>query len=202
MRTTVTRAGWTAASATAAFLVAGCGGDVAPSVATAVTSPASFGQEGVRGDVAAAVRAAGLPEGKIEVGYDQTGRSASPATAADERRQAALITRLSPCVVSWSSKDMGSTTPTTGPTEPRRQLDAVLSGFEKRDWETSAPATETPVADNGTYFMATYKKQGWTLHARHTSLGAWSQSTVMATEDDCFSRVTDEELAMVDAPSD
>lgn len=201
MRTTVTRTGWTAAAAAGAFLVAGCGGTEVSSASTA-SSPAPFGQEGVRGDVEAAVGAAGPPEGKIEVGYDRTGRSASPATAADERKLAALITRLSPCVVSWSSKDTGSTTPTTGPTEPRRQLDVVLSGLEERDWETSAPATETPVADNGTYFMATYKKQGWTLHARHTSLGAWSQSTVMATEDDCFSRVTDEELDLVDALSE
>ncbi|MFF4274904.1 hypothetical protein [Streptomyces sp. NPDC001536] len=201
MRTTVTRTGWMAAAATGAFLVAGCGGTEGPSASTA-SSPASFGQEGVRGDVAAAVRAAGLPEGKIEVGYDRTGRSASAATAADERKLAALITRISPCVVSWSSKDTGPTTPTTGPTEPRRQLDVVLSGLEKRDWETSAPATEAPVADNGTYFMATYKKQGWTLHARHTSLGAWSRSTVMATEDTCFRGITDEELALVEALSE
>jgi hypothetical protein len=32
--------------------------------------------------------------------------------------------------------------------------------------------------------------------------GAWNRSTVMVTEDTCFTRVTDEELALVDALSE
>ncbi|MGW7205434.1 hypothetical protein [Streptomyces sp. NPDC054837] len=205
MRTTGIRAARTVAAAAVAVLVTGCGGDGVPSTATAVTSPASFGQEEVRGDLEAAVAAAGLPEGKTEVGYSRSGRTAGPATTAAERKSAALITRLSPCVVSWSTEDTGlstpatPTTPTTEPADPRRQLDVVLADLEKRDWKKSAPSTEAPLTENGTYFMAGYKKQGWTLHARHSSLRTWSRSTVMVTEDDCFSRVTEEELALLDA---
>ncbi|WP_327719474.1 hypothetical protein OG381_31865 [Streptomyces sp. NBC_00490] len=66
----------------------------------------------------------------------------------------------------------------------------------------TTPATEpaeAPLTENGTYFMAGYKKQGWTLHARHSSLRTWSWSTVMVTEDVCFGRVTEEEQALLDA---
>ncbi|MEU9911236.1 hypothetical protein [Streptomyces sp. NPDC051001] len=199
MRTTAIRTARTVAAAAVAVVVTGCGGDGVPSTATAATSPASFGQEEVRGDLEAAVAGAGLPEGKTEAGYSQSGRAASPATTAEERKLAALITRLSPCVVSWSTEDSGFSTPTTEPADPRRQLDVVLAGREKRAWKKSAPATEAPLTGNGAYFMAGYKKQGWTLHARHSSLRTWSRSTVMVTEDDCFSRVTEEEQALLDA---
>ncbi|MFD3839691.1 hypothetical protein ACFWWC_26055 [Streptomyces sp. NPDC058642] len=199
MRTTAIRAARTVAAAAGAVLVTGCGGDGAPSTVTAATSPASFGQEGVRGDLEAAVAAAGLPEGKTEAGYSRSGRTAGPATTAQERKLAALITRLSPCVVSWSTEDTGFSTPAADSADPRRQLDVVLAGLEKRDWKQSAPSTEAPLTENGTYFMAGYEKQGWTLHARHSSLPPWRQSTVMVTEDDCFSRVTEEEQALLDA---
>jgi hypothetical protein len=202
MRTTAIRAARTVAAAAGAVLVTGCGGDGAPATVTAATSPASFGQEGVRGDLEAAVAAAGLPEGKTEAGYSRSGRAASPATTAEGRKLAALITRLSPCVVSWSTEDPGFSTPVTPATEPadpRRQLDVVLAGLEKRAWKKSAPSTEAPLTENGAYFIAGYKKQGWTLHARHSSLRTWSWSTVMVTEDACFSRVTEEEQALLDA---
>ncbi|MER6185527.1 hypothetical protein [Streptomyces sp. NPDC001652] len=205
MRTTAIRTARTVAAAAVAVVVTGCGGDGVPSTATAATSPASFGQEEVRGDLEAAVAGAGLPEGKSEAGYSRRGRAASPATTAEERKLAALITRLSPCVVSWSTEDTGfstsatSATSTTEPADPRRQLDVVLAGLEKRAWKKSAPSTEAPLTGNGTYFMAGYRKQGWTLHARHSRLRTWSRSTVMVTEDDCFSRVTEEEQALLDA---
>jgi len=57
---------------------------------------------------------------------------------------------------------------------------------------------EAPIGKGGTYVMATYEKQGWTLNARHNSLQRLNQSTVMATEDACFARLTDEELALVE----
>ncbi|MFJ2238470.1 hypothetical protein [Streptomyces sp. NPDC087859] len=202
MRTSAIRAARTVAAAAVAVVVTGCGGDGVPSTATAATSLASFGQEEVRGDLEAAVAAAGLPEGKTEAGYSRSGRTAGSATTAEERKPAALITRLSPCVVSWSTEDTGFSTPATPtdePTDPRRQLDVVLADLEKRDWKQSAPSTEAPLTENGTYFMAGYKKQGWTLHARHSGLRTWSWSTVMVTEDDCFSRVTEEEQDLLDA---
>lgn len=205
MRTSAIRAARTVAAAAVAVVVTGCGGDGVPSTVTAATSPASFGQEEVRGDLEAAVAAAGLPEGKTEAGYSRSGRTAGSATTAEERKLAALITRLSPCVVSWSTEGTGFSTPATPatptaePADPRRQLDVVLADLEKRDWKQSAPTTEAPLTENGTYFMAGYKKQGWTLHARHSGLRTWSRSTVMVTEDDCFSRVTEEEQDLLDA---
>lgn len=200
MRTTVTRAGWTAAAAAGVFLVAGCGGTEVSSASTA-SSPASFGQGAVRADLEKAVVAAGLPEGATEAGYPEAGRRAAGSASAEERRKvAALITRLSPCVVSWEAAP--GTDAATGPAESRRRFDAVLSGLEARGWERAQPFTEAPVAENGTHLMATYKKRGWTLHARYSGLRTWSLSTVMVTEDTCFSGVTDEELALVEALSE
>lgn len=205
MRTTVIRAGRIVAAVAGVLLGTGCGSDVAPSAEPKASSTAPFGQKTVQADLDAALAAAGLPEGQTEVGYPETGRrSAGAATAEEEQKLAALAARLSTCVVSWASDDTEFSSPATDSTdstestELRRQLDVVLSDLETRDWERAEPSTEVPVAENGTYFMATYKKQGWTLHARHSSLQTWSQSTVMATEDDCFSGVTDEELALVE----
>lgn len=67
-----------------------------------------------------------------------------------------------------------------------------------RGWKKSGAAEEVPVGDSGTYFMATYKKRGWTLNARHSTLPTWSYSTAMATEDACFGRLTDEETALLE----
>lgn len=190
MSTTSTWAGRATAAVAAAALVAGCGGGGAPSAASSsIPSPsASFGREAVRADLEAAVVAAGLPQGRTEAGYPGAGRSAGPTATEKERKVAALAARLSPCVVSWSDANA-----------PRRTLDDVLSGLGKRDWERAGPAEEKKVGGGGTYFLAMYKKRGWTLHARHSALRSWSQTTVMVTEDTCFDRVTDEELAMIDA---
>ncbi|WP_405516593.1 hypothetical protein [Streptomyces canus] len=183
MRTTTAgRAVHTAAVAAGAVLVAGCGSDVAPA-ASAATSPAAFGQKVVQADLDAAIGAAGLPQGKTEAGYPEGGGAASGEKV---QQLAVLVTRLSPCVVSWSSD---------GAREP---LDVLLSGLEKRGWESAGVNREAPSGKGGTYFMATYEKQGWTLNARHNSLQRLNQSTVMATEDACFARLTDEELALVE----
>ncbi|NNN32537.1 hypothetical protein HLK59_19655 [Streptomyces sp. S3(2020)] len=203
MRTTVTRAGRASAALAGVLFAAGCGGAEAPSAsatsASAASSPASFGQEAVRADVEKAVAAAGLPKGGTEAGYpDGGGLSAGAATAEERRKVAALIARLSPCVVLWSPDGKASFS-TNDPAGARRTFDAVLSGLEARDWGRAQPFTEAPVGDDGTHVVATYEKRGWTLHARHSDLGSRSLTSVMATEDDCFNRVTDEERALLDA---
>ncbi|SNX64135.1 hypothetical protein SAMN06272735_5950 [Streptomyces sp. TLI_55] len=190
MRTTTAgRAVRTAAVAAGAVLVTGCGSETSPSAeaSTAATSPAAFGQKTVRADLDAALEAAGLPEGETEMGYPGAGHPAGQRSAAERRKLAALAERLSPCVVSWKS------------TEPRRQLDLVLSGLEARGWKKGEPYTEAPMTGSSTYFLATYKKQGWTLGVRHISTETQDRSKVMATEDTCFAQVTDEELDLVEA---
>ncbi|SEB65295.1 hypothetical protein [Streptomyces sp. PAN_FS17] len=63
----------------------------------------------------------------------------------------------------------------SNPGQPRQQLDILLSNLAARGWKKSGAVKEVPVGDRGTYFMATYKKQGWTLNARHSTLSAWNQ---------------------------
>jgi hypothetical protein len=187
--TTADRAVRMAAVAAGAVLVTGCGSEAAPSVgsSTAVTSPAVFGQKTVRADLDAALEAAGLPEGETELGFSGAGHLTGQRSAAERRKLAALTERLSPCVVSWKS------------TDARRQLDLVLSGLEARGWKRGEPYKEVPITGSRTYFMATYKKQGWTLGVRHISTGAQEWSNVMATEDACFAQVTNEERDLVEA---
>ncbi|AZP20515.1 hypothetical protein ACIGMX_07080 [Streptomyces aquilus] len=190
MRTTTAgRAVRIAAVAAGAVLVTGCGSETAPSAeaSTAVTSPAAFGQKTVRADLDAALETAGLPEGETEMGYPGDGRLTGRRSAAERQKLAALAQRLSPCVVSWKSA------------EPRRQLDLVLSGLEARGWKKGEPYKEVPMTGSSTYFMATYKKQGWTLGVRHISTEAQDRSNVIATEDTCFAQVTDEERDLVEA---
>lgn len=196
MSTTSTWAGRATAAVAATALLAGCGGGGAPSAAPSPS--ASFGREAVRADLEAAVVAAGLSQGRTEAGYPGAGRSAGPTATEKERKVAALAARLSPCVVSWSDEGMAGESG-ADVNAPRRTLDDVLSGLGKRDWERAGPAEEKKVGGGGTYFLAMYKKRGWTLHARYSAMQAWSQTSVMATEDACFDRVTDEELAMIDA---
>lgn len=172
--------------AAGAVLVAGCGSEAAPTASTAITSPAPFRQETVRADLEAALDAAGLPGGETEMGYPEPGPSFGSGSAADRKKLVALVARVSPCVVSWKSDDTG-------------RLNKVLAGLEARGWEKSGPSEEVPMGENGTYYMATYEKHGWTLHARHTDVNTIDRSNVMATEDDCFAQVTDEEMALVEA---
>ncbi|MET9876967.1 hypothetical protein ABZZ36_20395 [Actinacidiphila glaucinigra] len=78
----------------------------------------------------------------------------------------------------------------------RRQLDVVLSALAARGWKETAPSRETPIGDKGTYFMASYKKEGWFLHAGHTDTSWFDLVKVVATEEACFDRLTDEERAL------
>ncbi|MFD5855682.1 hypothetical protein [Streptomyces chartreusis] len=197
MRTTRTKARWLVTAVAGAALSAGCG-STAPSspaaVSSASASPAPFGQLEVQADLEAAAVAAGIPEGLTELGSDP---SPEPGGTEKERKLAALVARLSPCTVAWTP-DRADSAPSASKHPSRKQLDILLSNLAARGWKKSGAAKEVPVGDHGTYFTATYKKQGWTLYARHNTLSAWSQSSATVTEDACFDRLTDEEAALLD----
>ncbi|MFJ2006832.1 hypothetical protein [Streptomyces chartreusis] len=198
MRTTRTGARWLVTAVAGAALSAGCG-STAPSTPTAgsstTASPAPFGQQDVQADLEAAAAAAGAPEGLTELGSDP---APEPGETEKERKLAALIARLSPCTVSWTHDRPDSASSASKSDPSRKQLDALLSNLAARGWKKSGAAKEVPVGDHGTYFTATYKKQGWTLYARHNTLSTWSQSTATVTEDACFDRLTDEEAALLE----
>ncbi|MFJ4369086.1 hypothetical protein ACIP4S_33865 [Streptomyces chartreusis] len=197
MRTTRTKAGWLVTAVAGAALSAGCGGTASSSptaASSATASPAPFGQQDVQADLEAAAAAAGVPEGLTELGSDPSPESGE---AEKERKLAALIARLSPCTVSWTHDRADSASSTSKPDPSRKQLDLFLSNLAAHGWRKSGTAKEVPVGDRGTYFMATYRKQGWTLNARHSTLSTWNQSTATVTEDACFDRLTDEEAALL-----
>lgn len=183
-------------SAAAAWvvLVTVCGGILEGSAPTAA---ASFGQKAVRADLDAAVAAAGLPGGRTKTGFSVGDRRTRQAATDKERALAALALRLTPCVVSWTSNARWSSSG-SDPDKARRQLDTVLSGLAARGWKETRPSEEAPIGKNGSYFLATYKQEGWILNARHSRLESFNLSTVMITEDACFGRLTDEELALLD----
>ncbi|MER6349175.1 hypothetical protein ACWC10_26005 [Streptomyces sp. NPDC001595] len=222
MRTNVIRAGRAAMSVAGLVLAAGCGGGdassartVAPSAsasASASSSPApsgtAFGQAAVKGELDAAVEAAGMPAGQTEVGYPEADRSADPEATEKERKLIALATRLSPCVVSWSSDkssydssdtSSGSSESDTevSATERRQELNAMLSELAAQGWKKTGPDTETPVGEGRSYFQASYEKRGWSVYARHFDLGGWARSEVVATENACFDRLSAEEEALM-----
>jgi hypothetical protein len=154
----------------------------------------------VRVDLDAVIADAGLPTGRTEAGLiSPDERSAGQAATEKERKLLALGTRLSPCTVSWSSADPSdSAAGAAAPAETRRRLDVVLAGLAERGWKRTEPSQDVPVGESGTYFTVVYKKRGWTLTARYHSLGTWSQSAAMVTEDACFARLTDEERALME----
>ncbi|MFF8352779.1 hypothetical protein ACF063_04945 [Streptomyces chartreusis] len=198
MRTTRTKASWLVTAVAGAALSAGCGGTVSstPTAASSATaSPGPFGQRDVQADLEAAAAAAGAPEGLTELGPDP---SPGPGETEKERKLAALIARLSPCTVSWTHDRADSASSESKPDPSRKRLELVLSNLAARGWKKSGAAKEVPVGDHGTYFTATYKKQGWTLYARHNTLSTWSQSSATVTEDACFDRLTDEETALLE----
>lgn len=198
MRTTVARARRLATAVVSAVLVTGCGSaetsaqaEVSPSLAS--TTP--FGQQRVRADLEAAAGAAGLPEGLTEIGG---GKPPSPGSTQKERKRAALTARLSPCTVHWSHNPADTSLRESDPAQARQQLDLVLANLVTSGWAKGDTDDEVRLKGGGTTFMATYKKRGWTLHARHYALPPWSHSTATATEDACFAQVTDEEAALLD----
>ncbi|MFE2533054.1 hypothetical protein [Streptomyces sp. NPDC059371] len=207
MRTNTFNAIHTAAVALGAILATGCGAGVGPAASVATTAAAlssssasaPFGQKAVRMDLQAAVSAAGLTGGKVEAGLGVPKGPHARGTTEKGRKATALTTRLTPCVVSWSPTEEHYRSPKAAdPTDTRRNLKVMLSGLSARGWKESTPSQEAPVDGNGTYFMASYKKQGWVLYARHLAAPALNDMTVMATEVACFDRLTDEEQALIE----
>lgn len=190
-------AGWTAAVA-GLVLVAGCGdAGGRPTRSAAVPSTqAPFGQDTVRRELEAAVVAAGLPGGETEAGYPKPRHSAGAAATEKERKVAALADRLSPCVVTWSSDDATGASEATA-AKARRQFAAMLADLGAHGWKEAAPTNDVPT-NGSVYVMSTYKKRGWILNARHSSMGPWVESTAMATKASCFDGLTDEETSVLE----
>ncbi|MFE7097986.1 hypothetical protein [Streptomyces erythrochromogenes] len=207
MRTTMTgpgRAARAAAAVVGAILVAGCGGGdaVQPGAALPATpsapapAPTGFGKEAVRADLAAVTEAAGLP-GKTTPLTPTRPASPDPAdlpTTDRERARDEVVARMAECSVGWSSpSDPGSA---QDPAEARKQFYAALAGLVERGWKEFRPVEEVPVGKSS-MVMAQYKKQEWTLHARHVA-GVLDMATMTATEDACGARFTDAELELLE----
>ncbi|WUD77254.1 hypothetical protein OG937_38885 [Streptomyces sp. NBC_00510] len=206
MRTSTISTGRTVAVSIAAILATGCGegaGTSAPTAASAPTAPSSpdavpFGQKTVLRDLREAVAAAGLTVSTVEAGLGVPQENLVRADTDKERRAAALVTRLTPCAVSWSPPQEHFSPDGAGPADTRRQLGVVLSALAQRGWKETRPSEEAPLGDDGTYFMASHEKEGWFLNARHAQASALDRVTVVATEEACFDRLTDEEKALVE----
>ncbi|MFJ9549540.1 hypothetical protein [Streptomyces erythrochromogenes] len=208
MRTTMTRPAWAAAAVVGAMLVAGCGsgsavrpGAAMPAAPSAPTpAPTAFGKEAVRADLAAATAAAGLPGETTPLSPTPPTSPASPDPADPpptdrERARDEVVARMAACGVGWSSpKDPGSAQDRA---EARKRFHAALAGLVERGWKESRPVEEVPVG-KGTMVMAQYKKQEWSLHARHVESGLLDMATMTATEDACANRFTDAELDLLE----
>ncbi|MFI8186483.1 hypothetical protein ACIF70_39245 [Actinacidiphila glaucinigra] len=153
-------------------------------------------------ELRAAVVAAGLTGSKVEAGLGVPHERLADAGTEKERKAAALVTRLTPCVVFWSpTQELYDSPDTADPAETRRRVGVVLSALAARGWKEEAPSREEQFGKKGTYFMASYVKQGWSLNARHTAASALDEVKFMATDDACFSRLTDDERALVESQS-
>ncbi|OLZ69094.1 hypothetical protein AVW11_10860 [Streptomyces amritsarensis] len=207
MHTTMTGLGWAraAGAVVGAILVAGCGGGsaVPPGGALPATpsapapAPTAFGKEAVRADLAAATAAAGLP-GKttsLSATPPASPYPAGPPATDRERARDEVVARMATCSVGWSSPtDPGSAQDRA---EARKRFHAALAGLVERGWKESRPVEEVPVG-KGSMVMAQYKKQDWTLHARHVESGLLDTATMTATEDACAARFTDAELNLLE----
>ncbi|WP_143642233.1 hypothetical protein [Streptomyces viridochromogenes] len=151
----------------------------------------------MRLEMEAAVVAAGLPEEQAEAGFPKPRHSAGAAATERERKVAALAARLSPCVVTWSSDDATGASEATA-AKARRQFSAMLADLGAHGWKETTPTEDVPTENGGVYVMATYKKRGWILNARHSSMHPWVESTVMATKESCFDSLTDEETGILE----
>ncbi|MGW4083369.1 hypothetical protein ACWEGS_10045 [Streptomyces sp. NPDC004822] len=161
------------------------------------STQAPFGQDTVRREMEAAVVAAGLPGGETEAGYPKPRHQAGAAATEKARKVAALAARLSPCVVTWSSDDATGASEATA-AKARRQFAAMLADLGAHGWKETTPTEDVPTKNGGVYVMATYKKRGWILNARHSSMGPWVESTGMATKASCFDSLTDEETSVLE----
>ncbi|MFF0305182.1 hypothetical protein ACFYTV_31285 [Streptomyces sp. NPDC004562] len=110
---------------------------------------------------------------------------------------AALAARLSPCVVTWSSDDATGASEATV-ARARGQFAVMLADLGAHGWMETTSTEDVPVESGGVYVIATYKKGGWILNARHSSVHRWVESTVMATKESCFDSLTDEETGILE----
>ncbi|MEU4170794.1 hypothetical protein AB0F46_28435 [Streptomyces sp. NPDC026665] len=207
MRTTMINTVRAVAVAVGTILATGCGTDLAPADHAAATAPThassssasvSFGQTAVRRELQAAVTAAGLTGGKVEAGFGSHQESHSLVDTGKKGEAAALGTRLTPCVVTWVPTEQYRSLRAADSADTQRRLEAMLSSLTARGWKEGTPQQKAPVGGSGTYFMASYKKKGWFLHARHLTAPSLDQVTVMVTETACFNRLTDEERALIE----
>ncbi|WP_405448757.1 hypothetical protein [Streptomyces erythrochromogenes] len=203
MRTTMTGTSWAAAAVVGAILVAGCGGGGAvqpgaetPAVPSA-PAPTAFGKEAVRADVAAATAAAGLPGETTPLSPTPPASPdpADPSATDRERARDEVVARMAVCSVGWSAADGPGSAQDRA--EARKRFHAALAGLVERGWKESRPVEEVPVG-KGTMVMAQYKKQEWSLHARHVESGLLDMATMTATEDACANRFTDAELDLLE----
>ncbi|SNT05039.1 hypothetical protein [Actinacidiphila glaucinigra] len=187
------------ALAVGAVVVTGCGGGAGASAPPSPSVTVPFGQKAVVQEMRAAVAAAGLREDEVEAGFGKPPGRLADADTERERAVAALGNRLASCAVVWSTTDAQEPHGSAGTGAPagmRRQLDVVLSALAARGWKETVPSRETPIGDKGTYFVASYKKEGWFLHAGHTDTSWFDLVKVVATEEACLDRLTDEERAL------
>ncbi|MFE1285661.1 hypothetical protein [Streptomyces sp. NPDC058751] len=207
MRTNKINTAQTAAVAVGAILATGCGAGAGPADPVAATTALSsssasapFGQKAVRTDLQAAVAAAGLADGKVEVKLGMPRKPHAPTDTEKGRETAALTNRLASCAVSWSSTEKRYRSPHAADrTGTQRQLEVMLSDLSARGWKESLPPQKgSPGGDDSTYFMTSYKKKGWLLYAQHVAVPPLDLMTVTATEEACFSRLTDEEQALIE----
>lgn len=205
MRTKMINVARTASVAVIAILATGCGAGLGPAdsnrahTRSSASAATTFDQKAVQRDLQVVVAAAGLTGGKVETGLGVTHEPPAGADTETRHKTAALFTRLIPCAVSWSPTDKQSRSlHAANPAGTQRKLEVMLSGLAARGWKLSTPSKETPVGDDGTYFMASYKKKGWLLNARHLAAPSLDQMMVIATEEACFSQLTSEEQALIE----
>ncbi|MFJ2595536.1 hypothetical protein [Streptomyces erythrochromogenes] len=205
MRTTMTGPGRAraAAAVAGAILVAGCGGAVQPGAAMPAApsapapTPTAFGKEAALADLAAATAAAGLPGGTTPPSPTPPASPdpADPPATDRERARDEVEARMAACGVGWSSPNGPGSAQERA--EARKRFHAALAGLVERGWKESRP-TEEVALGKGSMVMVQYKKQEWTLHARHFESGLLGMATMTATEDACANRFTDAELDLLE----
>ncbi|WP_031153420.1 hypothetical protein [Streptomyces erythrochromogenes] len=203
MRTTMPGPGRAraAAAVAGAILVAGCGGAVQPGAATPAAPPApaptAFGKEAALADLAAATAAAGLPGETAALSPTPPAPTdpADPPATDRERARDEVEARMAACGVGWSSPNGPGSAQDRA--EARKRFHAALAGLVERGWKEFRP-TEEVALGKGSMVMAQYKKQEWTLHARHFESGLLDMATMTATEDACANRFTDAELDLLE----
>ncbi|NML49378.1 hypothetical protein HHL19_03310 [Streptomyces sp. R302] len=171
--------GRVAAAALTAVLATGC---------QAAEEPAAFGRDAVRAEIRTVVAEAGMPESKLPGPGEETG-TASPAT--DRER---VARRAAACSAGWQY---------IGPVADgaRGKYDKALTGLARAGWKESGKRFEQPVGEKGgdTMVQVAFKKEGWTLYARHNpsrALGADILSFI-AAEDVCMGQFTEQETALL-----